>query len=152
MPILSWLGTDRPTWNWSVPWPDIAPSSLATCVERRWPKPTPPPISSPSPPPPKHSARRCWKRWQVAFRRWPSTRKGVRALVRHHETGLLVPERTISAFTQSLRTLLSQPELQASIRIRARSAAEQRTWESVLNDLLHTYEQVSEHRQHQCAA
>lgn len=72
--------------------------------------------------------------------------EGVRDLVRHHETGLLVPERTISAFTQNLRTLLSQPELQASIRVRARSAAEQRTWESVLNDLLHTYEQVSEHK------
>jgi glycosyltransferase involved in cell wall biosynthesis len=68
--------------------------------------------------------------------------EGVRDLVRHNETGLLAPEGDTAAFTQSLRALLAQPERRAAMRLQARSAAEGRTWESVLNDLLHTYENI----------
>ncbi len=78
--------------------------------------------------------------------------EGVRDLVRPHETGLLVPEGDIAAFTEALRGLLAQPERQALMRARARSAAEQRTWDSVMNDLLHTYERVSGQGQRQRAA
>ncbi len=68
--------------------------------------------------------------------------EGVRDLVRHNETGLLVPEGDNDAFTDGLRSLLRQPERQAAMHTLARSAAETRTWDSVLNDLLHTYESV----------
>jgi glycosyltransferase involved in cell wall biosynthesis len=78
--------------------------------------------------------------------------EGVRDLVRHYETGLLVPEGDTAAFTQSLRALLAQPEQQAMMRQRARSAAELRTWDSVLNDLVHTYEQVIDRDQRKAAA
>jgi glycosyltransferase involved in cell wall biosynthesis len=76
--------------------------------------------------------------------------EGVRDLVRHNETGLLVPEGDTAAFTQGLRSLLAQPEQHAAMSLQARSVAELRTWDSVLNDLLHTYEDVIEldHRQH----
>jgi glycosyltransferase involved in cell wall biosynthesis len=78
--------------------------------------------------------------------------EGVRDLVRHNETGLLAPEGDTAAFTQGLRSLLAQPERQAAMRLQARSAAELRTWESVLNDLLHTYEDVIDLTQRQRAA
>jgi len=78
--------------------------------------------------------------------------EGVRDLVRHNETGLLVPEGDTPAFTQGLRSLLAWPEQRASMRLRARSAAEQRTWDSVLNDLLRTYECIIERDQRQRAA
>jgi glycosyltransferase involved in cell wall biosynthesis len=70
--------------------------------------------------------------------------EGVRDLVRHNETGLLVPEGDSAAFIAGLRRLLAEPEQQATMSLRARSAAEVRTWESVLNDLLHTYENIIE--------
>ncbi|HEY7356981.1 MAG TPA: glycosyltransferase family 1 protein [Ktedonobacterales bacterium] len=78
--------------------------------------------------------------------------EGVRDQVRHHETGLLAPEGDIDAFTRNLRALLAQPERRATMRANARRAAEQRTWESVLNDLLRTYEQIIERDQRQRAA
>lgn len=78
--------------------------------------------------------------------------EGVRDLVRHDETGLLVPEGDTAAFTQSLRALLARPEQQAMMREHARAAAELRTWDSVLNDLVHTYEQMIERDQRKAAA
>ncbi|HLV99462.1 MAG TPA: glycosyltransferase family 1 protein [Ktedonobacterales bacterium] len=66
--------------------------------------------------------------------------EGVRDLVRHEETGLLVPEGDTAAFTEGVRSLLTHPEQQAAMHERARSAAEARTWDSVLNDLMQTYE------------
>ena len=78
--------------------------------------------------------------------------EGVRDLVRHNETGLLVPEGDTAAFTKGLRALLAEPAQQAAMRLQARNAAELRTWDSVLNDLLHTYEDVIDLDQRQRAA
>ncbi len=69
--------------------------------------------------------------------------EGVRDLVRHGETGLLAPPGDEAAFAQTLRDLLASPERRALLGARARYAAEQRTWESVMNGLLRVYQQVA---------
>lgn len=68
--------------------------------------------------------------------------EGVRDLVQHNETGLLVPPGDTAAFTNSLKTLLAHLEQCALMSARARSAAERRTWDSVMNDLFQTYEYI----------
>jgi glycosyltransferase involved in cell wall biosynthesis len=69
--------------------------------------------------------------------------EGVRDLVRHGETGLLAPPGNEAAFAQALKDLLAAPEQRALLGTRARHAAEQRTWESVMNGLLRVYQQVA---------
>lgn len=67
---------------------------------------------------------------------------GVRDLVRDGETGLLAPGGEQAAFTQMLATLLDEPQLRAQMGLRARAAAEQRTWASVMDGLLDDYERI----------
>ncbi len=78
--------------------------------------------------------------------------EGVRDLVEHNQTGLLVPPGDTDAFTCSLRTLLAHAEQRALMSVRARSTAERRTWDSVMDDLLQTYERIISRRQHRRAA
>lgn len=69
--------------------------------------------------------------------------EGVRDLVQHGKTGLLVPGNDPSAFTESLGSLLAQPEQRALFSAQARSRAEQRTWASVMRGLIQIYERIS---------
>jgi glycosyltransferase involved in cell wall biosynthesis len=78
--------------------------------------------------------------------------EGVRDLVEHNKTGLLVPPGDTDAFTRSLRTLLAHAEQRALMSVRARSTAERRTWDSVMDDLLQTYQRIISRRQHHRAA
>jgi glycosyltransferase involved in cell wall biosynthesis len=78
--------------------------------------------------------------------------EGVRDLVEHNQTGLLVPHGDTDAFTRRLKTLLAHAEQRALMSVRARSAAERRTWDSVMDDLLQTYERIISRRQHRRAA
>lgn len=69
--------------------------------------------------------------------------EGVRDLVQHGKTGLLVPGNDTTAFTESLHLLLAHPEQRALLSAQARNAAEQCTWESVMQRLMQTYERIS---------
>jgi glycosyltransferase involved in cell wall biosynthesis len=69
---------------------------------------------------------------------------GVRDLVRDGETGRLVPDGEQATFTQMLSTLMAEPQLRAQMSLRARAAAEQRTWVGVMDGLLLDYERIIE--------
>lgn len=66
---------------------------------------------------------------------------GVRDLVRDGETGRLAQDDT---FTQEFLTLMDTPQLRSQMGLRAREAAEQRTWASVMDGLLCDYERIIE--------
>jgi glycosyltransferase involved in cell wall biosynthesis len=68
--------------------------------------------------------------------------EGVRDLVCHGETGLLVPPGDASAFAQALRHCLGSPERRVYFGARGRAVAEQHRWESVMDDLLNIYRQA----------
>ncbi len=68
--------------------------------------------------------------------------EGVRDLVRHGETGILIPLADNAAFARSIQQLLITPDQRALLGANARRAAEQRTWESVMDSLLSAYCQV----------
>jgi glycosyltransferase involved in cell wall biosynthesis len=68
--------------------------------------------------------------------------EGVRDLVRHGATGLLVDPAAPAAFVGALRTLLADPEERAFLGAHARLVAEPRTWSSVMEGLLSTYQRV----------
>lgn len=77
---------------------------------------------------------------------------GVRDLVRDGETGLLAPCGEQAAFTQMFSTLMAEPQLRARMGLRARAAAEQRTWAGVMDGLLDEYERIIETRSGKRAA
>lgn len=64
---------------------------------------------------------------------------GVRDLVRDGETGLLAPDGDNVAFAGMLTHLMDEPHLRLAMGLRARVAAEQRTWAGVMDDLLADY-------------
>jgi phosphatidylinositol alpha 1,6-mannosyltransferase len=66
--------------------------------------------------------------------------EGVRDLVRHAETGFLVPDSEPSALISSVEHLLDHPELRVVFGSRARHEARQRTWEAVMDGLLARYQ------------
>ncbi len=66
---------------------------------------------------------------------------GVRDLVRDGETGRLAKD---DAFTREFLTLMDTPQLRSQMGQRARKAAEQRTWASVMDGLLGDYERIIE--------
>jgi len=66
---------------------------------------------------------------------------GVRDLVRDGETGRLVQD---DAFTREFLMLMDTPQLRSQMGLRAREAAEQRTWASVMDGLLCDYERIIE--------
>lgn len=68
---------------------------------------------------------------------------GVRDLVRAGETGLLAPGSEQVAFTRMFALLLDEPQLRAQLGLRARAAAEQRTWAGVMDGLLDDYERIT---------
>jgi glycosyltransferase involved in cell wall biosynthesis len=77
---------------------------------------------------------------------------GVRDLVRDGETGLLAPCGEQATFTRMFSLLLDEPQLRARMGLRARAAAEQRTWEGVMDGLLDDYERIIEaHAERQAA-
>jgi glycosyltransferase involved in cell wall biosynthesis len=77
---------------------------------------------------------------------------GVRDLVRDGETGLLAPCGEQATFTRMFSLLLDEPQLRARMGLRARAAAEQRTWEGVMDGLLDDYERIIEaHTERQAA-
>lgn len=65
--------------------------------------------------------------------------EGVHDLVRHGETGLLVPTGNTLAFAGALRQLLVAPEQRMRMGARGRETAEQRRWDNVMDALLDTY-------------
>lgn len=69
---------------------------------------------------------------------------GVRDLVRDGEVGLLAPSGEQATFTQMFSLLLDEPQLRARMGLRARAAAEQRTWAGVMDGLLDDYERIIE--------
>jgi glycosyltransferase involved in cell wall biosynthesis len=66
---------------------------------------------------------------------------GVRDLVRDGETGRLAQD---DAFTREFLMLMDTPQLRSQMGLRAREAAEQRTWASVMDGLLCDYERIIE--------
>lgn len=69
--------------------------------------------------------------------------EGVRDLVHHDATGLLVPLHDSAAFACAVRRLVQLPEWRHVLGSHARTLAEQRTWAHVLDDLLDTYAQAT---------
>jgi len=67
---------------------------------------------------------------------------GVRDLVRHGETGYLIPPRDINAFARAIQRLVDVPDERASLSVRAQATASARTWESVLDGLLDSYRAI----------
>ncbi len=51
---------------------------------------------------------------------------GIREVVRHHETGLLVPERAVAELSRAIERLLAQPELRRSMGLAGRVHVTQR--------------------------
>ena len=74
---------------------------------------------------------------------------GVRDLVRDGETGRLAQD---DAFTREFLMLMDTPQLRSQMGLRAREAAEQRTWASVMDGLLCDYERIIEAHDAQRAA
>jgi glycosyltransferase involved in cell wall biosynthesis len=67
---------------------------------------------------------------------------GVRDLVCDGETGLLAPDGDNSAFVGMLAHLMDEPQPRLAMGLRARVAAEQRTWAGVMDDLLADYQRI----------
>src|SRR5262249_33551150 len=67
---------------------------------------------------------------------------GVRDTVRHGETGILVRTHTPAALAHTLSMLLNAPEEQTLLRVRARTAAVEHTWEQVMRQLFDMYQDV----------
>ncbi len=77
---------------------------------------------------------------------------GVRDLVRPTETGLLAPLDDVATFTRLLNELLDSPDERGRLGAQARTLAESRTWESIMDGLLANYAQVLEGRAAELAA
>jgi glycosyltransferase involved in cell wall biosynthesis len=69
--------------------------------------------------------------------------EGVRDLVRHDQTGLLVSTGDAHMFSDTLCRLLASSEQRTRMGTRARELAEQRTWEHIMNTLLDTYARLA---------
>jgi glycosyltransferase involved in cell wall biosynthesis len=69
---------------------------------------------------------------------------GVRDLVRDGETGRLAPDGEEATFVRLLSTLMDAPQVRSQMGLRARAAAEQRSWSGVMDDLLLDYERIVE--------
>ncbi|HLZ21551.1 MAG TPA: glycosyltransferase family 1 protein [Ktedonobacterales bacterium] len=78
--------------------------------------------------------------------------EGVRDLVRHSETGFLLPPAAPASFISTVGQLLDYPELRVSLGARARQEAAQRTWAAVMDGLLaHYRDAISTHEQRSVA-
>jgi glycosyltransferase involved in cell wall biosynthesis len=66
--------------------------------------------------------------------------EGVRDLVANGETGLLAPDQSTWAFTETLRRALHSDQFRATLGARAHAFAAACTWESVMDRLFAVYE------------
>ena len=76
---------------------------------------------------------------------------GLRSLVRHGVTGLLVEERTAAAFAAAAGRLLADPVLAAETGARAAAQASRFTWRAAAADLEGLHRELADRRLVQCS-